>query len=210
MEIGRLVISGYETNCYVLMRDTHTTDCLLIDTGLEAGPILDYLAENKLNPVAVVLTHGHADHIIGLGELCAKYSEIKVYIHKNDAGMLTNGKENLCELVGMEFETEAADVLLSDGEVVEEAGIRLQVLYTPGHTKGGICLYCENEGLVFTGDALFANSIGRIDFPGGNYEQLIRSIKEKLLVLPEETICLPGHGMRTTIGREKRSNPFLQ
>jgi glyoxylase-like metal-dependent hydrolase (beta-lactamase superfamily II) len=102
------------------------------------------------------------------------------------------------------------DVFLDDGDVVEEIGIRLQVLFTPGHTRGGICLYCEKEELVFVGDTLFADSIGRHDFPGGNYEQLIKSIKDRLLTLPEETVCLPGHGMRTTIGREKRSNPFLK
>ncbi|MHC5074152.1 MAG: MBL fold metallo-hydrolase, partial [Planctomycetota bacterium] len=203
-------ISDYETNCYVVQQDEQAEDCLLIDTGLEAGPILDHLEQNSLNPVAIALTHGHADHIVGLGELRVKYQDIKVYIHKEDADMLTDKQENLCALVGLEFETEAADVLLEDGDMVEEAGIRLQVLYSPGHTKGGICLYCENEDLVFTGDTLFADSIGRVDFPGGSYEQLIQSIKDKLLPLPEETVCLPGHGMRTTIGREKRSNPFLQ
>ncbi|MHC4264642.1 MAG: MBL fold metallo-hydrolase [Planctomycetota bacterium] len=210
MEIEWLVISDYETNCYVVRQDEQAADCLLIDTGLEAGPILDCLDENKLNPAAVVLTHGHADHIVGLGELRVRYPDIKVYIHKEDAEMLTDGQENLCALVGIDFQTEPADVLLDDGDVVEEVGIQLQVFYTPGHTRGGICLYCEKEDLVFTGDTLFADSIGRIDFPGGNYEQLIQSIRDKLLRLPEETVCLSGHGMRTTIGREKRSNPFLK
>ncbi|MHC4130418.1 MAG: MBL fold metallo-hydrolase [Planctomycetota bacterium] len=210
MEIQRLIISDYETNCYVLRQNGDAAECLLIDTGLEGRTILNYLEEMQLSPVAVVLTHGHADHIVGLGDLRVKYPDIKVYIHKEDAGMLTDAQENLCALVGIDFKTEAADVFLDDGDVVEEIGIRLQVLFTPGHTRGGICLYCEKEELVFVGDTLFADSIGRHDFPGGNYEQLIKSIKDRLLTLPEETVCLPGHGMRTTIGREKRSNPFLK
>ncbi|MHC4758020.1 MAG: MBL fold metallo-hydrolase [Planctomycetota bacterium] len=210
MEIEKLVISDYETNCYVVRTDADSRDCFLVDTGLEAEPILDYLEKMELTPSAVVLTHGHADHIVGLGEVRVKYPDIKVYIHREDGSMLTDRKDNLCELVGLDFQTEAADVLLEDGDVVAECGIELQVLYTPGHTRGGICLYCEKEGKVFTGDSLFADSIGRIDFPGGNYEQLMQSIKNKLLTLSDETVCLPGHGMRTTIGREKRSNPFLQ
>jgi glyoxylase-like metal-dependent hydrolase (beta-lactamase superfamily II) len=210
MEIQRLIISDYETNCYVLRQDTESADCLLIDTGLEGRTILNYIEEMKLNPVAVVLTHGHADHIVGLGDLLIKYPDIKVYIHKEDAAMLTDPVENLCALVGIDFKTKAADVLLDDGDVVEEAGIRLQVLFTPGHTRGGICMYCENEGMVFVGDTLFADSIGRHDFPGGNYEQLIQSIKNKLLTLPDETVCWPGHGVQTTIGREKRSNLYLR
>jgi hydroxyacylglutathione hydrolase len=210
MEIERLVISDYQTNCYVVRQNIEAFDCLLIDTGIEAGPILDYLEEKKLNPVAVVFTHGHADHIVGLGELRVKYPKIRVYIHKEDAGMLTGALDNLSSMVGMMFTTEAADVLLEDGDVVEEVGFRLQVLYTPGHTRGGISLYCGEEGVVFVGDTLFADSIGRTDFPGGDYQELIQSIKNKVLTLPDETVCWPGHGMRTTIGRERKSNPFLQ
>jgi hypothetical protein len=108
------------------------------------------------------------------------------------------------------FATEPADVLLRDGDVVEEAGVRLQVLHTPGHTLGGICLYCESDAIAFVGDTLFADSVGRTDFPGGDMDQLIESIQTKLFTLPDKTTVYPGHGMRTTIGREKRANPYVQ
>ncbi len=124
--------------------------------------------------------------------------------------MLTDPEANLSGLAGAAVATEPADVLLQDGDMVEEAGIKLKVLHTPGHTPGGICLYAESEGLVFAGDTLFADSVGRTDFPGGDMDQLIDGIRTKLFTLPDQTVVYPGHGMRTTIGREKRANPFVR
>jgi len=112
-------------------------------------------------------------------------------------------------LAGLSFTTEPADVLLRDGDTVDEAGIHLKVLHTPGHTPGGICLYAESDGVAFVGDTLFADSVGRTDFPGGDMNQLIEGIRTKLFTLPDKTVVHPGHGMRTTIGREKRSNPYV-
>jgi glyoxylase-like metal-dependent hydrolase (beta-lactamase superfamily II) len=158
----------------------------------------------------VVLTHGHADHIVGLAALRQRYPGIKVLIHQLDASLLTDPDANLSGLAGLTFTTKPADVLLRDGDVIEEACVRLQVLHTPGHTLGGICLYAELEAIVFVGDTLFADSVGRTDFAGGDMDQLIESIQTKLFALPDKTAVYPGHGMRTTIGREKRANPFLQ
>ena len=210
MEIDRLVVGMYQTNCYVLRESITAKNCLIIDTGLEAGPVVDFLNEHKLNPAAVIFTHGHADHIAGLGILREEYPDTKVYIHKLDAQMLTDKEQNLSALAGIRFSTEPANVLIEEGEIVEEAGIKLAVLHTPGHTQGGVSLYSKDEQIIFVGDTLFADSIGRADFPGGNMEQLITSIKERLLGLPEETAVYPGHGPTTTIRQEKAYNPFLQ
>lgn len=209
MKIDRLILGDFQSNSYVVRADESATQCLIVDTGLEADELVVFLAEHALTPVAVVLTHGHIDHIAGLAAVREAFGQVKVYIHRLDAEMLTNPAVNLSMLAGTAFQTAPADVLLDDGDIVTEAGVTLQVLHTPGHTAGGICLYAEPDGVVFVGDTLFADSIGRSDFPGGDGNVLIESIRTKLLTLPPETTVCPGHGMRTSIGREKRSNPFL-
>ena len=210
MKIDTLVLGGFETNSYVVRADDGARECVVVDTGLSAEPLIEFLVAEKLEPVAVVFTHGHADHIAGLNLLREKWAGIKVAIHADDAGMLTNPMTNLSVMTGVSFSAEAAEIVIAEEGVVEFAGISFEVLHTPGHTPGGICLYCADEGVVFGGDALFASSIGRTDFPGGNYEQLIESIKSKLLVLPDETKVYTGHGPATTIGAEKQFNQYLQ
>ncbi len=210
MKIDRLILGEFETNSYVVRENESAVDCLVIDTGLDASDLVEFLQQHQLSPVAVVLTHGHVDHIVGLEALRRHFPHIKVYIHRLDAPMLADPRANLSVLTGTTFRSEPADVLLEDGDTVEEAGIRLKVLHTPGHTPGGICLYAESEDVVFVGDTLFADSVGRTDFPGGDMDQLLQSIRTKLFPLPDQTAAYPGHGMRTTIGREKRANPFLQ
>jgi len=210
MKIDRLILGAYQTNCYILCRSEAAQDCLVIDPGLEAGELIDFLEEYRLNPAAVVLTHGHIDHTAGAAVLRENYPDIKVYIHKLDAKMLTEPQSNLSALTGGLFSTEPADFSIEEEDVIEQAGIKLEVLHTPGHTPGGICLYSKDEGIVFTDDTLFADGVGRTDFPGGNMTQLVKSIKEKLLTLPDETVVYPGHGPVTTIAQEKAHNPYLQ
>ncbi len=210
MKIIRLIIGAYQTNCYILRESEDTSDCLIIDTGLATKELVDFLQKQNLNPFAVVLTHGHADHIAGLNALRDHFKGIKVYIHKLDAEMLTGEKDNLSSMAGILFNSEPADIYLEQGDTIKQANITLDVLHTPGHTQGGICLYSKDEGIVFVGDTLFANSVGRTDMPGGNETQLIKSIKQKLCILPNETIVYPGHGPETTIAQEKENNPFLQ
>jgi hydroxyacylglutathione hydrolase len=209
MQIDYLILGGYQTNCYVLRKNDAAQDCLIIDPGLEAEELLEFLDERKLNPVAVVLTHGHIDHIAGVALLRDQYPKIKVYIHNLDAEMLTEPINNLSSMTGSVFVTESEDVSLQEGDVIEQAGVKLLVLHTPGHTPGGISLYSERDGVVFVGDTLFADSIGRTDFPGGSMSQLLNSVREKLFSLPEETKVYPGHGPATTIAHEKQYNPFF-
>ena len=210
MIIDSLALGAYETNCYVLRSSEEVKDCLIVDAGLGANKLIEFLQENQLNPVSVVLTHGHIDHIEGVASLRADFPDIKVYIHKLDAEMLTEPYTNLSAMTGVPFSIEPADFLLEDQSVIEEAGIKLTALHTPGHTPGGICLYCEDEGVVFTDDTLFADSIGRTDFPNGNTKQLLQSIREKLFILPDETKVYSGHGPSTSIAHEKNYNPFLR
>ena len=222
MKIDRLILGEYETNCYVLRNSDAAEDCLVIDPGLEAGELINFLTEHKLNPVAAILTHGHIDHIAGLDALREQFPDIKVYIHKLDAEMLTEPYTNLSAMTGFAFTTEPEDFSLEEQSIIEQAGIKLLVLHTPGHTPGGISLYSpapassdtgrsggKDEGISFVGDTLFAGSIGRTDFPGGSMSQLLNSVKEKLFTLPDETKVYPGHGPATTIAHEKANNPFF-
>ncbi len=210
MEIDTFVLGEYETNCFILRESGASKNCLVVDIGLKSGSLIDFLIRKKLNPVAVVLTHGHIDHIAGVTELRSEFPDAKVYIHKLDSENLTEADSNLSIMTGAAFTTTPADLIVEDKDEIDEAGVKLEVLHTPGHTPGGICLYSADEGIVFTDDALFADSVGRTDFPGGSMEQLINSIRRKLLTLPDDTIVYPGHGPATTIAREKAQNQFLQ
>ena len=211
MNVECIVLGEYQTNCYIVRREQAGKDCLVIDTGLDGETLIRYLQENGLNPTDVILTHGHIDHIYGLRGLESNYPEIKVHIHKLDADMLTDADMNMSALTAGAFAVKPADELLEDNDTVKAAGMDFRVIHTPGHTAGGICLYCENYHTLFSGDTLFADSVGRTDLPPyGSMEQLIKSIKEKLLILPDETKVYPGHGPETTIGREKAYNQYLQ
>ena len=209
MKIDHLILGAFETNCYILRSAESAKDCLVIDTGLQDDQLVEFLKQHNLNPVAVVLTHGHPDHAAGVGALRKSFPDIKVCIHKLDADMLTGQQSNFGLLMGGTSETGPADVLLDEQSLIDQADIKLHVLHTPGHTSGGICLYSDEEGIVFTDDTLFADSVGRTDL-GGNMPQLIKSIREKLFTLPDDTEVYPGHGPITTIAQEKAHNQFLR
>jgi len=209
MKIEHLTLGAYETNCYVLRDGETARDCLVIDPGLDAGRLIDFLEERDLNPVAVALTHGHIDHIAGVAAVRDTFPDVKVYIHELDAEMLSEPHKNLSAMSGMAFSTRPQDVSLQDRDVIEQADVKLLVLHTPGHTPGGICLYSQADGVAFVGDTLFAGSVGRTDFPGGSMYQLINGVKDRLFTLPGETKVYPGHGPTTTIAHEKNHNPFF-
>jgi len=214
MQIDRLVLGEYGNNCYVVRKNEKTTNCIIIDTGFSSEPLIDFLKKKKLNPQALILTHGHVDHIAGATLLQQNFRNIKVCIHKADAYMLGDSVSNFSSFLGKKIETSPADILLEDQGQIEFADVKFSILYTPGHTQGGICLYNSDEKVLFSGDTLFAGSVGRTDFSGYDVQkclkQLIEGIKNKLLVLPDDTTVLPGHGETTTIKQEKSHNPYLQ
>ena len=189
---------GY--NCYIVVNE-ETHHGVIIDPGGDAGRIMEAVQKENITVDAIFLTHGHGDHIMALAEVAEK-TGAPVYISKEDAPMLTDPVGSLAAYIGGGALKKAAD------KEVEAAGIKFKVLATPGHTPGGVCLL--TGGVVFCGDTVFAESIGRTDFPGGSYKQLLQSIKEKILPLDDDVKLLPGHGPATTVGWERRRNPFLQ
>jgi hydroxyacylglutathione hydrolase len=213
MQIDRLVLGEYENNSYIVRKDEKTTSCIIIDTGLIAEPLIDFLKKKNLHPAALIITHGHVDHIAGAAMLQKNFTKIKICIHKDDAHMLGDSVSNFSSFLGKKIESSPADVIFEEEGQIEFAGLQFTILHTPGHTPGGICLYNSDEKILFTGDTLFAGSVGRTDFPGYDiekcFEQLISNIKSKLLVLPDDTTVLPGHGPGSTIGQEKLHNPYL-
>ncbi len=209
MIIDHLVVGDYETNCYVIRKESGARQCLIIDVGMDPDAVISYLEKIKSLPEAVVFTHGHADHIAGLSAVREKYPDMKTVIHKKDAEMITDPEKNLSMLAGGEFWTYPAEIQIFHQEEISFADVSFSVFRTPGHTPGGMCLYNSTEKALFCGDTLFAGSIGRTDFPGGSHDQLINSIKEHILTLPDDTKVLPGHGPSTTIGQEKAVNPYL-
>lgn len=210
MNIQNFVLGEFETNSFVLTAADDSSQCLVIDTGLENSELISYIKDNGLTPEAVILTHGHADHIVGVRDLRKNWPDILVVIHKNDAEMLTNATMNLSALAGTNFRTEPGDIIIDGEQKISFAGIEFEVLETPGHTPGGISLYSSKDDVLFAGDTLFSGSVGRSDFPGGSHTDLINGIKEKLLPLPPQTKVYTGHGYSTTISLEKAGNQFLK
>ena len=205
MKIHSFTIGPLDTNAYLVV-DEGSRQTLLIDPGLESEGIYDVILEERLELSAIVNSHGHFDHVCGNAFFQAKTGK-PVLIHRDDVTMMSQAAEQALAYGFQVSTSPPPDGLLAEGDEVAIGESRLQVLHTPGHTPGGICLY--GEGVVFVGDTLFAGSIGRTDMPGGSYEVLLASIRSKLLSLPDETAVYPGHGPPTTIGAERAHNPFL-
>jgi hydroxyacylglutathione hydrolase len=209
LEIHTIVSVPFDENSYVVWR-AGRSDVLVIDPGLEPELILDFLRERGFTPAAILNTHGHADHIGGNRALKETFPDAPLLIGANEARLLTDANANLSAPFGMPVTSPPADRLLREGDVVEEAGIRLEVLDLPGHSPGHVVfLYRDAPNVVFGGDVLFRGSIGRYDFPGSSGTQLLEGIRTKLYSLPGDTVVYPGHGPVTTVGHEKRTNPFV-
>lgn len=209
----------FQTNCYILALP-NTTECVVVDPGQDATePLFEFLTQSNLTPTAVLLTHGHLDHVWSAKPVCDKYG-VPAYIHPDDRYMLSDPGRGIGPTMkqfidGIEFAEPEAVVELKDGDVLDHAGMSFTVVHTPGHTEGSVVFrtVAQTEDgpldVALTGDTLFQGSIGRSDLPGGNHQQLLDSIAEKLLPLPDSTAVLPGHGGSTSIGAERQSNPFL-
>jgi len=207
MFLKKLVVGELETNCYLIVCK-RTKKAVVIDPGgeEEVDLVLNFLQENNFDLKCIINTHGHIDHIAGNNLLKAK-TEALLLIHRLDADMLVDANKNFSSFMGKEIYSPSADKLLEEGDEISLGTLNLIVIHTPGHTPGGISLVLDN--IVFTGDTLFAGGIGRTDLPGGSYQDLIKSIKEKLLILGDDKIIYPGHGPDSTIGEERRTNPYI-
>ena len=204
MIIEKVVVGPFATNCYIV-GDESTKEGIIIDPGDEAKKILKRVNELGLDIKLILLTHGHIDHAGALKEV-KEATNAEVAIHIDDANFERYRSSGL--ILGLFYpHPPAPDRLLKDGDTLDIAGMRFEVLHTPGHTAGGICLL--RDGIVFSGDTLFNYGIGRSDLFGGNHSQLLESIRSKLLVLDDDTVVYPGHGDDTTIAAERKGNPFL-
>jgi len=208
--IKTLVLGPVGTNCYLVYRESKDREgkkaAVVVDPAGNAPHILQKCQELGLTPVAILLTHGHFDHIMAVQELHSACG-CKVYIGAQEDRLLRNATLNMSGgMWGQKLEV-AADVLVRDGEVLTLAGYDWRVMETPGHTEGSVCYLIESEGVLISGDTLFAESLGRTDLPTGSSAKIVASIVEKLLVLPDDTLVYPGHGDPTTVGHEKRYNP---
>jgi glyoxylase-like metal-dependent hydrolase (beta-lactamase superfamily II) len=202
-----MAVGPLQTNCYIV-GDEASGEGIVIDPGGDAAMILDAVHRLKLKIKLVVNTHGHFDHIMANQEV-VEATAAPLAIHPDDAAMLTNPLRSFSFFAGGFRPGPAATVSLTEGSTIEIGSVKLQVLHTPGHSPGSISLWCAEQKVVFSGDALFNMGIGRTDFPGGSMRILLQSIRDKLFTLPDDTVVYSGHGPQTTIGFERKHNPFL-
>ena len=205
MEIETIVVSPFEVNCYLVWNKEDRVG-VIIDPGDEDELIIERIEKRGIIPKAILLTHGHGDHIAAVGPLKEKY-DIPIYIGRDDAHMLLSPSANVSAIFGYEVICPPADKTVSDLDVIKFGSLEFTVFLTPGHSPGGVCYFTQN--VLFCGDTLFNGSVGRTDLPGGSYDVLIDSINKKILSLPDDIVCYPGHGPKTTVGAERRNNPFL-
>lgn len=209
--VQTVVSHPFEENTHIIHLNKNT-DCFLIDPGFEPEKTVDFLERHQLTLSAMLITHGHADHIAGIEALKASFENCMLYIGEREADKLGDPHQNLSAPFGFPIVMPSADILLRDGETVDVAGIPVEVLHTPGHSGGHVVylIRTEPKPILFAGDVLFRESIGRSDFPDGNHAELIESIRSKILTLPDDTVVYSGHGPTTTVGYERKHNPFLR
>lgn len=205
-EVLRYIVGPVCTNCYLLVNHK-TGELLVVDPGDQAQLIEKQIEKTGAKPVAILLTHGHFDHA-GAAEALADKYQISIYAHEAERETLEDPGLNLCGMIG-EHKVYHADIFVKDEEVLNLAGFSIRVFLTPGHTIGGCCYYIADEKILFSGDTLFQESVGRTDFPRGSASDLIRAIREKLMPLPDDVTVYTGHDESTLIGYERMRNPYL-
>ena len=206
LELQKCIVGSVSTNCY-LLKNKETGEMLIIDPGDNAGKIEQKILEMQGKPIAILLTHGHFDHILAADEIRKKYN-VPIYADQKEEKTLQDARINLTAYQGNGY-TLKADVYLTDLQVEELAGFSVQMIETPGHTVGSCCYYLKDEDVLFSGDTVFCGSVGRTDFPGSSSAAIVNSLHRLLDALPDETEVYPGHDVSTTIGYEKRYNPFV-
>ncbi len=204
-KIENYVVGPVGTNCYFMINED-TKEVLVIDPGASAKALYEKIKEEGLVPKGILLTHGHFDHA---GAARGLLYDAEIYALDKEQETLENPMYNLSGMMGGASERYKATVYVQDNDVLHLAGFEIKVLFTPGHTPGGCCFYFKNEGVIFPGDTLFCGSVGRTDFPGGSMSDLVHAVRDRLLVLPDDTLVYPGHESPTTIGDEKKYNPYL-
>jgi hydroxyacylglutathione hydrolase len=210
LEIHTIVSEPFAENTYVVWR-RGSAEAVVIDPGLEPDLILDFLREHELTPALVLNTHGHADHIAGNAALKSAFPQAPLVIGAGDEPMLADANLNLSAPFGMDVVSPPADRVVREGESIEAAGIRFEVLDIPGHSPGHVAYVCrESPLIVFGGDVLFREGVGRFDFPGSDGDLLFNGIRTKLFTLPPDSVVYPGHGPVTTVAHERRANPFVR
>ncbi len=206
MILEKLEVTSFLMNCYIIgCEKTH--DCAIVDPGGSFKYIDERIVALGLNPKMILLTHGHADHIGAAQELKDKYN-IPVYVHQLDAELIKKPELNFSYEIFRKNISIDYDVLLSDGQIIELGELKINVIHTPGHTRGGVCFKIDD--VILSGDTLFERSIGRTDFPGGSMEAIINSIVNKLFIYNDDVRVYPGHGSETSIGAEKKANPYVR
>ena len=202
---------SFAENCYVVYRDGAKTS-VIIDPGLNPELIIDFLASNDLTPEAILITHGHADHIGGIPAIKGKFPECRVLICKEEEDKLGNPETNLTAMFGLGATFGAADGTFVDGDSVEVAGLTFDVHAVPGHSSGHVIFVLQGAKppIAFVGDVIFAGSVGRTDFPDGDHATLMNGIRNRIYTLPDDTVLAPGHGPTTSVAREKKTNPFVR
>lgn len=210
LKLATLVSMPFQENSFVASL-AGRSDCLVVDPGLEPELILDYLQRQQLTPALILNTHGHSDHIAGNAALKQRWPDCPLVIGAGDAPMLGDANLNLSAPFGLEVVSPPADQTVEDGQILSAAGFELEVRAIPGHSPGHVVYLWRRPApsLVFVGDVIFAGSIGRTDFPGGSCPDLLAGIRQKLFSLPDETKLYSGHGPVTTVGQERRHNPFV-
>ena len=203
--IQTYVLGEVSTNCYLIYHDG-LRQAVVVDPADNGAYVLNKCRELNVKPVAVLLTHGHFDHILAVKDICRAFP-CKVYAGREEDRLLKDPSLNLSGSMGSEQTSLEADVLVKEGDELSLIGCTWKVLETPGHTAGSVCYYVESEQVLLSGDTLFAGSLGRTDLPTGDMRDIVCSIREKLLSLPADTMVYPGHGETTTIGHEQRYNP---
>ncbi len=207
MQLKTIVVGPFEVNCY-LYWDEHSLDAVIVDPGGDSRLILDAVAQAGAHPQGILLTHGHGDHIAAVATVKSEL-DIPLYANRADLDLLSRPSDVVSTFYGETVTSPPPDVFVQDEQLLACGSFALRVLATPGHTPGGVCYLDERQGVLFCGDTLFSGGIGRTDLPGGDHSQLIDSIQNRILSLPDSVVCYPGHGPSTTVGAERSSNPFF-